>query len=258
MSALPGAPPSLSPRPPIPLPGPGSALDSQHLPPHHRRDHPLSIFHLPNAPAPAPGGQDQSVHGGKREEGRIRLNYCKQFRGVGCVEAPPFVFHVAWRVMLALSVQFMCPCGRLAGSWGHLPVCVLFVCLCLGRSSGAPSPRDPCFVYAGAPMPALCLCALWFCLLYVCVLWCCGLCVFVALPVSVESALPVCRDLSVHPSVGAVSSAFPSGEGGFRCSPTNKLVSNCISVLRDSSEVDSGMTTHGPPGLSQSVTFCPQ
>lgn len=228
MSALPGAPPSLSPRPPIPLPGPGSALDSQHLPPHHRRDHPLSIFHLPNAPAPAPGGQDQSVHGGKREEGRIRLSYCKQFRGVGCVEAPPFVFHVAWRVMLALSVQFMCPCGRLAGSWGHLPVCVLFVCLCLGRSSGAPSPRDPCFVYAGAPMPALCLCALWFCLLYVCVLWCCGLCVFVALLVSVESALPVCRDLSVHPSVGAVSSAFPSGEGGLRCSPP---INSCLTAF---------------------------
>lgn len=168
MSALPGAPPSLSLSPP-PLPGPGSALDSQHLSPHHRRDHPLSIFHLPNAPAPAPRGQDQSVHVGKREEGRIRLNCCKQFRGVGCVEAPPFVFHVAWRVMLALSVQFMCPCGRLAGSWRYLPVCVLFVCLCLGRSSGAPSPRDPCSVYAGAPMPAF---------LFVCPVVLSGVCVF--------------------------------------------------------------------------------
>lgn len=54
MSTLPGALPSLSlSSTPTPLPGPGSAVDSQHLPPHHRRDHPLSIFHLPNTPAPA-------------------------------------------------------------------------------------------------------------------------------------------------------------------------------------------------------------
>lgn len=95
-----------------------------------------SSLHFPPArcPSPCPRWSRPKCACGEEGGGRIRLNCCKQFRGVGCVEAPPFVFHVAWRVMLALSVQFMCPCGRLAGTWGHLPVCVLFVCLCLGRS----------------------------------------------------------------------------------------------------------------------------
>lgn len=131
-------------------------------------------------------------------------------------------------------------CVLVAGwlaSWGHLPVFVLFVCLCLGRSSGAPSLCDPCSVYAGAPKPALCLCAPHPVVLsVVCVFFgavaCVSLCLCACAGVC-ESAPPVCpfRDLSFHPSVGAVFSAFPQGEGGRHCSSTNKLVSNCISVL---------------------------
>lgn len=147
----------------------------------------------------------------------MRLSSREQFRGVW----KPHHLCSTWPGESCLS--FLCtPCVLVAGwlaNWGHLPVFVLFVCLCLGRSSGPTPHVILALVYAGAPKPALCLCALSpvivsvVCLFFgavacvsLCLCGCAGLC---------ESAPPVCpfRDLSIHPSVGAVSPAFPQGEG---------------------------------------------
>lgn len=52
------------------------------------------------------------------------------------MDALPFVLHV--RVTLVPLYDVCVPLAGWLASWGHLPVCVLFVCLCLGRSSGPP------------------------------------------------------------------------------------------------------------------------
>lgn len=112
---------------------------------------------------------------------------------------------------------FVCVAGRLAG-WGHLPVYVLFVCLCLGEVSRGPLPTWPSLCLCRGPKPALCPCvlALWFCLcVCVCVCsWCCGLCISVPMWLCYglyESAPSMCLfgGLSLHTSVGAVPLAIP-------------------------------------------------
>lgn len=121
-----------------------------------------------------------------------------------------------------------------AGWLGHLPVCVLLVCLCLGEVSRGPSPRGPRSVYAEAPKLALCPCvlALWFCLcVRVCVSWCCGPCVSVQVWLCSgpsESAPSLCPFGGLCPSLcWCCALALPEREG-LHCSSTNKLVSHCV------------------------------
>ncbi|XP_042789352.1 zinc transporter 3 isoform X2 [Panthera leo] len=105
--------------------------------------------------------------------------------------------------------------GWLAG-WGHLPVCVLLVCLCLGEVSRGPLPTWPSLCLCRSPKArTLSVCSSPVVLSpCVCVSWCCGLCVSVPMWLCYslsESAPSMCPfgGLSVHPSVGAVPSAVP-------------------------------------------------
>lgn len=98
--------------------------------------------------------------------------------------------------MLVLYDSCVPVAGWLA-SWGHLPVCVLFVCLCLGRSAGAPSPRDPCSCLCRGPKACtlfVCPSPVVLCVVYLrpLVLWPVCPCACVAVLVVGESAPPVC------------------------------------------------------------------
>lgn len=136
----------------------------------------------------------------------------------GCVEAPQSPLYGLGSTSV-LSMQFICLCGRLAGwlaGWGHLPVCVLLVCLCLGEVSRGPLPTWPSLCLCRSPKArTLSVCSSPVVLSpCVCVSWCCGLCVSVPMWLCYslsESAPSMCPfgGLSVHPSVGAVPSAIP-------------------------------------------------
>lgn len=166
MPALPGAPPSLSHGPTClpPLPGPWLSLGLSApaslltekwqswactLPPSP----------LPPADPPAPVGKTRVCVG--RGPG-VRLN--RELRAVGGCRSPavPAPCGLGRPQCPFRAVHYLL-CGRLAGS-----ICLSVCCWCAyawGRSAGAPSPRGPRSVYAGAPKPALCPCvlALWFC-----------------------------------------------------------------------------------------------
>lgn len=78
--------------------------------------------------------------------------------------------------------SFVCVAGWLSG-WGHLPVCVLLVCLCLGEVSRGPLPMWPSLCLCRSPKArTLSVCSSSVVLsqcVCVCVSWCCGLCVSV-------------------------------------------------------------------------------
>ncbi|XP_019492085.1 PREDICTED: zinc transporter 3 isoform X1 [Hipposideros armiger] len=220
-----GSPPS----PELTLPSPHCQALAQPwtlstcLPSHRQRAEPgpyplLSPLLSPaSSPAPSPSGQDQSVCvgewvGSQAEQGISAVGIC----GNPGVPAP-----TVWGAASILSVQFICLCGSLAGL-GHLPICVLSVCLCLGEVSRGPSSHGPRSVYAGAPKLALCPCvALWFSLcVRVCVCVC--VCAFLGAVACVSLCLCGCAMVSmslhhpcvrlgvcVHPSVGAVPLAIP-------------------------------------------------
>lgn len=233
MPALPGAPPGLSPGPSLtPLPDPGSALDSPaSLLTEKGRSwartlplSPASTCHLPPQPQWArPKCVCRGVGQSQAEQG-------KQCSGsVAGVEVLWSPLPMVWGIPSVLSVQFMCLRGSLDG-WGHLPVCVLSMCLCLGEVSRGPLPTWPSLCLCRSPkartlstcssLVVLCLCVFLGAVACVslCLAWlCCDL---------YESAPSVCPCgiLSVHPSVGAVPSAVPE-RGRLRRSSANKLVS---------------------------------
>ena len=130
-----------------------------------------------------------------------------------------------------------------AGWLGHLPVCVLLVCLCLGEVSRGPSPRGPRSVYAEAPKLALCPCvlALWFCL-------CVYACVFLGAVARVSlcrcgcalaplSLRHLCVRLGVYvrPSVGAVPWLSQRERGSTAAPPINLCLTASFSACAESS-----------------------
>lgn len=135
-------------------------------------------------------------------------------------------------------------CVPVAGwlaSWGHLPVCVLFVCLCLGRSSGAPSPRDPCCLCRGPKACTLFVCPspVVLSVVNVCslVLWPVCPCACVAVLVC-ESTPPVCPYgicLSIPVSVLCPQLSPREGEDSTAAPPINLDLT--IFLQSDSSEV---------------------
>lgn len=169
MPALPGAPPSLSPGPSLtPLPGPGSALDSPaSLLTEKGRSwartlplSPASTCHLPPQPQWA---RPKCVC--VREWARVRLSreisavvVSREYKSCGP--------HSPWSG--ESPVSFLCSSCVCVAAWLAGGICLSVCCPCAyawGRSAGAPSPRGPRSVYAGAPKPALCphVLALWFC-----------------------------------------------------------------------------------------------
>lgn len=155
MPTLPGATPSLSHSPTLtPLPGPGSVLDSQHLPPWSwRRDgagpipFPLSLFHLPNTPAPAPVSKTKVLGGGVL--GGSQAEQLEAGQGQGDVGSPhtPCSPQPGEPRMSFLCNPCVCVAACLAVWLGHLPLCALGVPM-PGEVSRGPLPK----------WPSLCLC----------------------------------------------------------------------------------------------------
>lgn len=122
--------------------------------------------------------------------------------------------------MLVLLYDSCVPVAGWLASWGHLPVCVLFVCLCLGRSAGAPSPRDPCSCLCRGPKACtffVCPSPVVLCVVYLrpLVLWPVCPCACVAVLV-VVSLLHLCVYMgSVCPSLcWCCVLSFSQGRGG--------------------------------------------
>lgn len=152
----------------------------------------------------------------------------------GCVEIP--CPHSLWfrehkRPFHAVHLSVW-QAGWLAGG-----ICLSVCCWCAyawGRSAGAPSPRGPRSVYAGAPKPALCLfvLALWFCLhvyVFLGAVACVSLCLCGCAMVSLSLHHP-CVLLGICLSIPLLVLCpwLSQREGGLHHSSTNKLVSNCI------------------------------
>lgn len=148
------------------------------------------------------------------------MNSCKRFRGVGRVEAPCHPCSTWRESRLSFS---MIPVSLWQAGWLAGDICLSVCCSCAyawGGQQGPPPHMILALVYAGAPKPALCLCALvlWFCVLCICVLWCCGLCVPVPVWLcwSLVSLLHLCVHMgSVCPSLcWCCVLSFSQGRGG--------------------------------------------